>query len=113
MDLGVKLTGSGFPVGRRWLGFNGRLCLTSWLKQQSGYAEFQVPHLVNEDRTRNRLVARQEAQMYEATLDGLYLIPTAEVPLTNLYRDALLSEQDLPLRLMGYTLVFAEGGLIW
>ena len=44
--------------------------------------------------------------MYEATLDGLYLIPTAEVPLTNLYRDALLSEQDLPLRLTGYTPCF-------
>ena len=48
----------------------------------------------------------KEAQMYEATLDGLYLIPTAEVPLTNLYRDALLSEQDLPLRLTGYTPCF-------
>ena len=109
MDLGVKLTGSGFPV---YVGEMARLqrSLVSYFLAEAtkaGYAEFQVPHLVNEDSARaTGQLPDKEAQMYEATLDGLYLIPTAEVPLTNLYRDALLSEQDLPLRLTGYTPCF-------
>ena len=109
MDLGVKLSGSGFPVYVGGMAKLQRGLVSYFLDEatKAGYAEFQVPHLVNEDSARaTGQLPDKEAQMYEATLDGLYLIPTAEVPLTNLYRDALINEQDLPIRLTGYTPCF-------
>ena len=109
MDLGVKLTGSGFPVYVGGMAKLQRGLVSYFLDEanKAGYAEFQVPHLVNEDSARaTGQLPDKEAQMYEATLDGLYLIPTAEVPLTNLYRDALIHEKDLPIRLTGYTPCF-------
>ena len=109
MDLGVKLSGSGFPVYVGGMAKLQRGLVSYFLDEatKAGYAEFQVPHLVNEDSARaTGQLPDKEAQMYEATLDGLYLIPTAEVPLTNLYRDALIHEQDLPIRLTGYTPCF-------
>ena len=109
MDLGVKLSGSGFPVYVGGMAKLQRGLVSYFLDEanKAGYAEYQVPHLVNEDSARaTGQLPDKEAQMYEATLDGLYLIPTAEVPLTNLYRDALIHENDLPIKLTGYTPCF-------
>ena len=109
MDLGVKLTGSGFPVYVGSMAKLQRALIAYFLDEavKAGYAEYQVPHLVNEDSARGTgQLPDKEAQMYETKLDALYLIPTAEVPLTNLYRDALLNEGDLPLKLTGYTPCF-------
>ena len=108
-DLGTKITGAGFPV---YKGKGARLQrgLVNYLldkNTQSGYLEMQVPHLVNEaSGFGTGQLPDKEGQMYQIQNDDLYLIPTAEVPLTNLYRDTLLDQKDLPICLTGYTPCF-------
>ena len=99
-ELGVKITGAGFPV---YKGKGARLqrALISYFLDKntaSGYKEYQVPHLVNEASGYGTgQLPDKEGQMYHVTEDDLYLIPTAEVPVTNLFRDDLLKESDLPI----------------
>ena len=108
-DLGVKITGGGFPVFR---GMGARLqrALISYFldhNTQAGYEEYLPPLLVNEESgfgTGN--LPDKEGQMYHVTGDNLYLIPTAEVPITNIYRDVILSSDDLPIKNTAYTPCF-------
>ena len=108
-ELGVKITGAGFPV---YKGKGARLqrALISYFLDKntaSGYKEYQVPHLVNEASGYGTgQLPDKEGQMYHVTEDDLYLIPTAEVPVTNLFRDDLLKESDLPICCTGYTPCF-------
>ena len=108
-ELGVKITGAGFPV---YKGKGARLqrALISYFLDQNtaaGYTEYQVPHLVNEaSGFGTGQLPDKEGQMYHATEDDLYLIPTAEVPVTNIYRDTLLQESNLPIPLTAYTPCF-------
>ncbi len=108
-ELGSKITGAGFPVYKGKGARLQRALIQFFLDKntQAGYQEIQVPHLVNAD---SGFVTGQlpdkEGQMYHVTLDDLYLIPTAEVPLTNLYRGELLQEKQLPIALTGYTPCF-------
>jgi seryl-tRNA synthetase len=108
-ELGVKLTGAGFPV---YKGKGARLqrALINFFLDQAiakGYNEVQPPILVNEDSGYGTgQLPDKEGQMYHATLDNLYLIPTAEVPITNMYRDVILKESDFPIKNCGYTPCF-------
>jgi len=108
-DLGAKVTGAGFPF---YKGKGARLqrgLIRFFLEQAeaAGYTEYIPPLLVNADSGFGTgQLPDKEGQMYHTPADDLYLIPTAEVPLTNIYRDALLREQELPIRLCGYTPCF-------
>ncbi len=108
-ELGVKIAGAGFPV---YIGKGARLqraLINFFLEeaQKAGYTEHQVPHMVNEASGYGTgQLPDKEGQMYHVGVDDLYLIPTAEVPLTNLYRDVLLKEEQLPIKLTGYTPCF-------
>ena len=108
-ELGTKITGSGFPVYiNRGAKFQ-RALIQYFLdyNTESGYKEYQVPHMVNEASAYGTgQLPDKEAQMYVVPEDGFYLIPTAEVPLTNIYRDEILKESDLPVRMTGYTPCF-------
>lgn len=109
LQLGVKTTGAGFPV---FTGQGARLArgLVNFFLDRNtaaGYTEFHPPLLVNEDTARaTGQLPDKEGQMYHCEKDDLYLIPTAEVPLTNLYRDAILEPTDFPVKLTGYTPCF-------
>lgn len=108
-ELGAKIAGAGFPV---YVGKGARLqrALISFFldeAQEAGYVEHQVPHLVNEESARGTgQLPDKEGQMYHAVKDDLYLIPTAEVPLTNIYRDVIVKKEDFPIKLTGHTLCF-------
>ncbi len=108
-ELGVKITGAGFPV---YKGKGARLqrALISYFLDKNtdaGYKEYQVPHLVNEASGYGTgQLPDKEGQMYHVTGDDLYLIPTAEVPVTNMFRDELLQEKELPICCTGYTPCF-------
>ena len=108
-DLGVKITGAGFPV---YIGKGAKLqraLIQFFLDQASeaGYLEIQPPYVVNEASGYGTgQLPDKEAQMYVVTLDNLYLIPTAEVPVTNLYRDVILSEDKLPIKNCAYSACF-------
>ncbi len=108
-ELGVKITGAGFPV---YKGYGARLqrALINFFLDQArahGYLEVQPPILVNEDSGYGTgQLPDKEGQMYHAGVDNLYLIPTAEVPITNFYRDVILSEAELPVKNAGYTPCF-------
>ena len=108
-ELGNKITGAGFPV---YKGKGARLqrCLINYFLDRNtaaGYKEVQVPHLVNEDSGFGTgQLPDKEGQMYHVQNDNLYLIPTAEVPITNLYRNSLLNVSELPIALTGYTPCF-------
>ena len=108
-ELGVKITGAGFPV---YKGKGARLqrALISYFLDKNtaaGYKEYQVPHLVNEASGYGTgQLPDKEGQMYHVGLDDLYLIPTAEVPVTNLFRDVIIEEKDLPVLCTGYTPCF-------
>ena len=108
-ELGNKITGAGFPV---YKGKGARLqrgLINYFLDRNTaaGYKEVQVPHLVNEDSGFGTgQLPDKEGQMYHVQNDNLYLIPTAEVPITNLYRNSLLNVSELPLALTGYTPCF-------
>ena len=108
-ELGNKITGAGFPV---YKGKGARLqrALISYFldkNTEAGYKEYQLPHLVNEaSGFGTGQLPDKEGQMYHVTEDNLYLIPTAEVPATNLFRGNLVSASDLPITATGYTPCF-------
>lgn len=108
-ELGVKITGAGFPVYR---GKGARLqrALINWFLDEArdaGYEEIQPPILVNEaSGIGTGQLPDKEGQMYYMPVDNLYAIPTAEVPITNIYRDVILKESDFPIKNCGYTPCF-------
>ena len=107
--LGVKITGAGFPVYKGKGARLQRALIAYFLDKNTlgGYTEMQVPHLVNEASGYGTgQLPDKEGQMYHVGLDDFYLIPTSEVPLTNLHRDDLLAESDLPIRYTAYTPCF-------
>ncbi len=105
-DLGVKLTGAGFPV---YKGQGARIqrALISYFLQRNtdaGYLEYQPPYMVNEaSGFGTGQLPDKEGQMYHAPLDGFYMVPTAEVPVTNIYRDVILQQSDFPIKMTAYT----------
>ena len=108
-ELGNKITGAGFPVYKGKGASLQRGLINYFLDRNTaaGYKEVQVPHLVNEDSGFGTgQLPDKEGQMYHVQTDNLYLIPTAEVPITNLYRNSLLNATDLPIALTGYTPCF-------
>jgi seryl-tRNA synthetase len=108
-ELGVKLTGAGFPVYKGKGAKLQRALINYFLDkaQAEGYLEIQPPILVNEDSGYGTgQLPDKEGQMYHVTIDNFYLIPTAEVPITNIYRDVILKESDLPIKNCGYTPCF-------
>ena len=108
-DLGVKLTGAGFPV---YKGKGARLqrALISYFldfNTAAGYLEVEPPVMVNEaSGFGTGQLPDKEGQMYHATVDNYYLVPTAEVPVTNIYRDVILQEKDFPVKMTAYTPCF-------
>ena len=108
-ELGNKITGSGFPV-YKGLGAKLQRALISFFLDCNisfGYEEVQVPHLVNEDSAFGTgQLPDKEGQMYSIPEDNLYLIPTAEVPITNIFRNEIISESKLPMLRTGYTPCF-------
>ena len=108
-ELGNKITGAGFPVYKGKGAKLQRALITYFLDKNTaaGYTEYQLPHLVNEaSGFGTGQLPDKEGQMYHVTADNLYLIPTAEVPGTNLFRNTLLSESELPIGVTGYTPCF-------
>lgn len=108
-ELGVKLTGAGFPVYKGKGAQLQRALISFFLAEanKAGYLEIQPPLLVNEDSGFGTgQLPDKEGQMYHATADNLYLIPTAEVPITNLYRDVILDEAQLPIKNCAYSACF-------
>ena len=108
-ELGVKITGAGFPVYKGKGAKLQRALIAYFLDKntEAGYQEYQVPHLVNEaSGFGTGQLPDKEGQMYHVGLDDLYLIPTAEVPVTNLFRDVILNENELPVLCTGYTPCF-------
>lgn len=108
-ELGVKISGAGFPVYKGKGARLQRALITYFLDKntEAGYTEIQVPHLVNEASGYGTgQLPDKEGQMYHVTDDNLYLIPTAEVPVTNIFRDEIISEADFPIRYTGYTPCF-------
>ena len=108
-DLGSKITGSGFPVYKGKGAKLQRALINFFLDRNTsaGYTEFQVPHLVNSQSAfATGQLPDKDGQMYHVMNDDCYLIPTAEVPLTNIYRDTKVSIEELPILLTGYTPCF-------
>ena len=108
-ELGVKITGAGFPVYKGKGAKLQRALIAYFLDKNTdaGYQEIQVPHLVNEaSGIGTGQLPDKEGQMYHCGIDDLYLIPTAEVPITNIFRDVLLQESELPILCTGYTPCF-------
>ena len=108
-DLGVKITGAGFPV-YKGLGARLQRALINFFldeAREAGYLEIMPPTVVNEASGYGTgQLPEKEGQMYHCTLDNLYLIPTAEVPVTNIYRDVILEENELPIKNCAYTQCF-------
>jgi seryl-tRNA synthetase len=108
-ELGVKITGAGFPV---YMGKGARLqrALIQYFldyNTNAGYTEYLPPFMVNEDSAYGTgQLPDKEGQMYFVNEDGFYLIPTAEVPVTNVYRDVIVKEDDLPVKMTAYTPCF-------
>ena len=108
-DLGVKITGAGFPV---YIGKGARLqrALIQFFLDEgnaAGYTEIEPPYVVNEASAYGTgQLPDKEAQMYQCQLDNLYLIPTAEVPVTNIYRDVIIPEDQLPKKNCAYSACF-------
>lgn len=108
-ELGNKITGAGFPVYKGKGAKLQRALITYFLDKNTdaGYKEYQVPHLVNEASAYGTgQLPDKEGQMYHDATDNLYLIPTAEVPVTNLFRDVILNENELPVLATAYTPCF-------
>jgi len=107
--LGVKIAGAGFPLYRGKGSKLQRALINFFLDEadKAGYEEIIPPLLVNEESARGTgQLPDKEGQMYHVTKDELYLVPTAEVPLTNIYRDEILKESDFPKKITGYTPCF-------
>jgi seryl-tRNA synthetase len=108
-ELGVKIAGAGFPVYKGKGARLQRALITYFLDKnaEAGYTEIQVPHLVNElSGYGTGQLPDKEGQMYHVTADDLYLIPTAEVPVTNIFRDVIVDEKEFPICYTGYTPCF-------
>ena len=108
-ELGVKIAGAGFPVYKGKGARLQRALISYFLDKNSaaGYNEIQVPHLVNEASGYGTgQLPDKEGQMYHVGEDDLYLIPTAEVPVTNIFRDVILNEGDFPITHTAYTPCF-------
>ena len=108
-ELGSKITGSGFPVYKGKGAKLQRALINFFLDRNNsaGYNEFQVPHLVNSDSAyATGQLPDKDGQMYHVINDDFYLIPTAEVPLTNIYRDKILAVDQVPIMMTGYTPCF-------
>ncbi|MDR1556870.1 MAG: serine--tRNA ligase [Tannerellaceae bacterium] len=108
-ELGVKITGAGFPVYKGYACRLQRALINFFLDKacEAGYTEIQPPYLVNADSgygTGN--IPDKEGQMYYVSQDELYLIPTAEIPVTNIYRDVILNDTDLPVKNVAYSACF-------
>jgi len=109
LELGTKVTGAGFPV---FMGQGAKLqrALINYFlsyNTEAGYTEYCPPFMVNEASAFGTgQLPDKEGQMYHITADGFYMIPTAEVPVTNLYRDTLLQETDLPIKMTAYSPCF-------
>lgn len=115
-ELGTKITGAGFPVYKGMGARLQRALINFFLDEATaaGYREFQPPLLVNEASGYGTgQLPDKEGQMYHVGVDDLYLIPTAEVPLTNLYRDVILKEEQLPVKMTGYTPCFRREAGSW
>jgi seryl-tRNA synthetase len=115
-DLGVKIAGAGFPVYKGKGAKLQRALINFFLAEaeKAGYIEMQPPIVVNEASGYGTgQLPDKEGQMYFVNEDGLYLIPTAEVPITNLYRDVMLSEENLPVKNAGYTPCFRREAGSW
>lgn len=108
-ELGTKISGAGFPVYKGKGARLQRALINYFLDKNTaaGYTEVQVPHLVNTaSATATGQLPDKDGQMYHSTIDDLYLIPTAEVPITNMFRGDLVQESDFPITLTGYTPCF-------
>tara|TARA_B110001452_G_scaffold107957_1_gene89504 strand:- start:108 stop:1379 length:1272 start_codon:yes stop_codon:yes gene_type:complete len=108
-ELGVKVTGAGFPIYKGKGAILQRALIQFFLNEgnKKGYQELSVPHLVNESSGYGTgQLPDKEGQMYHVSSDDLYLIPTAEVPITNIYRDVIVEQKDLPIKHIGYTPCF-------
>lgn len=108
-ELGVKITGAGFPVYRGKGARLQRALINYFLDKniEAGYEEVMPPHLVNEaSGFGTGQLPDKEGQMYHVTEDNLYLIPTAEVPVTNIFRDVIVKKEDLPIKCTAYTPCF-------
>lgn len=115
-ELGVKIAGAGFPVYKGKGAKMQRALINFFLDEaeKAGYTEVQPPILINEESGyATGQLPDKEGQMYFAQEDGLYLIPTAEVPITNMYRDVILQEDDLPKKNAGYTPCFRREAGSW
>ncbi|MFM7486401.1 MAG: serine--tRNA ligase [Cytophagales bacterium] len=115
-ELGVKISGAGFPVYKGKGAKLQRALINFFLNEaeKAGYIEMQPPIVVNEDSGYGTgQLPDKEGQMYFVNADGLYLIPTAEVPITNLYRDVILTEAELPVKNVGYTPCFRREAGSW
>lgn len=108
-DLGVKITGAGFPIYIGKMARFQRALEAFFLEEarKSGYLEIQPPYVVNEASGYGTgQLPDKEGQMYHCNMDNLYLIPTAEVPITNIFRDVILDEKDLPIKRCAYSACF-------
>jgi seryl-tRNA synthetase len=115
-DLGIKLTGAGFPVYKGKGAKLERALINFFLDEgeKAGYLEIMPPIMVNEDSGFGTgQLPDKEGQMYHVTLDNFYLIPTAEVPVTNIYRDVILNADELPVKNMAYTPCFRREAGSW
>jgi seryl-tRNA synthetase len=115
-ELGVKITGAGFPVYKGKGARMVRGLVNYFLDKgiEAGYKEIQPPILINEESgIGTGQLPDKEGQMYHATADNLYLIPTAEVPITNLYRNVILQPEELPIKNCGYTPCFRREAGSW
>ena len=115
-ELGTKIAGAGFPVYKGAGAKLQRALINFFLDEatKAGYREFQPPLMVNEaSGFGTGQLPDKEGQMYHVGVDDLYLIPTAEVPLTNLYRDVILKEEQLPIKMTGYTPCFRREAGSW
>jgi seryl-tRNA synthetase len=115
-DLGIKLTGAGFPVYKGKGAKLQRALISFFLDEgiNAGYNEIMPPIMVNEDSGFGTgQLPDKEGQMYHATIDNFYLIPTAEVPVTNIYRDVILNAENFPVKNIAYTPCFRREAGSW
>ena len=115
-ELGTKITAPGFPVYKGKGAKLQRALISYFLDKNTdaGYTEYQVPHLVNEASAYGTgQLPDKEGQMYHDAKDDLYLIPTAEVPVTNIWRDTIVAEADLPILATAYTPCFRREAGSW
>jgi len=108
-ELGVKVTGAGFPIYKGQGAKLQRSLINFFLNSaiDAGYEELILPMLVNEASARGTgQLPDKEGQMYEVPVDGLFLIPTAEIPITNIYRDVMMKENEFPVKMTGHSFCF-------